>query len=174
MNEVLKLIKARRSVRSYMAKPVDPKIIKEIIDCARYAPTARNEQPWEFVVVTQKAILAKIAQATDHGRFIKDAACCVVVLCHPTKYFLEDGSAATMNIILAAEVMGLGSCWVAGHKKGYVDRIKAILGVPEDLIVISMVALGYSDEKPSVSKKPLEKIVHMEGWGQWGSDHEEL
>lgn len=164
MNDLLKLIKDRRSVRSYRAKPVDLKLIKEIIDCARYAPTARNEQPWEFVVVTNKATLTKIAQATDHGKFIGDAACCIVVCCHPTKYFLEDGSAATMNIILAAEAMGLKSCWVAGHKKGYVDRIKVILGVPEDLIVISMVALGYSEEKPPVSKKSLEEILHLERW----------
>lgn len=160
------MIKARRSVRSFKAKPIDVETIKEIVNAARYAPTARNVQPWEFVVVTQNETLKRIASITDHGKFIKDAACCIVVLCHQTKYFLEDGSAATMNIILAAEGMGVKSCWVAGHKKGYVDQIKDTLSIPDDLIIVSLVALGYSDERPpSVSKKSLEEIVHMERWG---------
>lgn len=160
--KILDIMKQRRSVRSFKPGLMPKKVLKEILDCARFAPTARNEQPWEFVVVTSKDMLVRLGNLTDHGKFIKDCSCCVVVLSHPTKYFLEDGSAATMNIIHAAESFAIKSCWVAGHKKAYVDKVKNLLGVPDDLIVISLVALGYSDEQPSVSKKPLEDIMHLE------------
>jgi nitroreductase len=88
-----------------------------MVDCRRLAATAVNIQPWEFVVVTDPEALRSIANTTDFGGFIADAPAYIVVICRETKYYLEDGSAATKNILLAARVHGLGSCWVAGDKK---------------------------------------------------------
>jgi nitroreductase len=81
--------------------------------------TAVNIQPWEFVVVTEPAVLRKIAELTDYGKFIAEAPVCVLVLCAERKYYLQDGSATTENILLAARAHGLGSCWVAGDAKHY-------------------------------------------------------
>ena len=115
--DAIEVLKTRRSVRAYIGVPVPREIIEDVIDCGRLAATAVNIQPWEFVVVTGREMLRSIAQTTDHGKFISDAPVCVVVLCEDTKYYLEDGSAAAENILLASRAHGLGSCWVAGDKK---------------------------------------------------------
>ncbi|MCD6221987.1 nitroreductase family protein, partial [bacterium] len=117
MEEVIKLLKERRSIRKYQKKEVPEDIIEGIIDCARFAPSAMNIQPWEFIVITEEEMRKKIADITDYGKFIADAPLCIAVFCKDTKYYLEDGSAATTYILLAAKAYGLGSCWVAGDKK---------------------------------------------------------
>lgn len=125
--DAIEVLKTRRAVRAYKREPVPRALIEDIIDCARLAATAINIQPWEFVVVTQPDALRRIAEITDFGKFIA-AAACVVVICRDTKYYLEDGSAATENILLAARAHGLGSCWVAGDKKPYAAEIYGWLG----------------------------------------------
>lgn len=138
--------------------------LESVIDAARLAPTARNVQPWEFVVITDKDKLRKIADIADNGKFIVDAAACVAVFCKDTKYYLEDGSAATENLLLAATDMGLASCWVAGDKKPYAQAIKELLGVPLELKLISLIALGKakSKEENIVPKRVLAELVHWD------------
>jgi len=158
----IELLKTRRSIRAYTPQAVPREIIEDIIDCGRLAPTARNEQPWEFVVVTDKALRSRIAQAADYGRFIAEAPVCVAVLSRQTKYYLEDGSAATLNILLAAHAHGLGACWVAGDKKPYAARVVQMVGAPEDYRLISLVSIGYPAEKPETGKRALREMLHWE------------
>jgi nitroreductase len=157
-------IKSRRSVRAYLPRSVSRKILEDIIDCARLAPTARNDQPWEFVVVTEKLMLEAIARFADHGRFIGDAPVCVAVFSKDTKYYIEDGSAATENIMLAARAHGLGSCWVAGDKKMYAEDIRKLLKVPDGFKLVSLVALGETASIPPIRKRPLKDLLHWESW----------
>jgi nitroreductase len=158
----IELLKTRRCIRAYTPQAVPREIIEDIIDCGRLAPTARNEQPWEFVVVTDKALRSRIAQAADYGRFIADAPVCVAVLCRQTKYYLEDGSAATLNILLAAHAHGLGACWVAGDKKPYAARVVQMVGAPENYRLVSLVSIGHPAEKPETGKRPLREMLHWE------------
>ncbi|HEX2952559.1 MAG TPA: nitroreductase family protein [Bacillota bacterium] len=158
----LDLLKKRTSVRKYEARPVEREKLERIIDAARYAPTARNEQPWEFVVVTEEEMRKKVAESTDYGRFIADAAACIAVLAKDTKYYLEDGSAATTYILLAAKAEGLGSCWIAGDKKPYADDIRKLLRAPESYRLISLIALGYPAEDHPKEKRSLESVLHWE------------
>ncbi len=161
--QTLQALKKRCSVRTFNAKPIPRNLVEELIDCARLAPTARNIQPWEFVVITKKDTLQELGSLADNGSFIKDSACCIAVCCEETKYYLEDGSAATENILIAAYDLGLSSCWVAGDKKPYADKVKELLGVPSDLKLVSLIPLGYSDAKPSLpSKKSLNDVIHWE------------
>ena len=113
----LTALKTRRSIRKFTGEEVPEGHLREIVDCARLAATARNEQPWEFVVVRTPALRAEIARLADHGKFIGEAPACLTVFCKETKYYLEDGSAATENALLAAHALGLGTCLVAGDKK---------------------------------------------------------
>jgi nitroreductase len=160
MNEAIEVIKKRRSVRKFEAKPVPDEIIKDILDCARLAPTAINIQPWLFGAVTDADLKREIADMTDHGKFIKDCAVCFAVFTESTqKYFLEDGCAATENILLACTAHGIGSCWVAGHKKAYVDSIRKLLNVPEPYTLIALIAAGYSEKQPSLKKKTLDEVT---------------
>ncbi|KYK26241.1 nitroreductase [Euryarchaeota archaeon SM23-78] len=163
MNEVIKAIKRRRSYRSYTDKKISKNILKEIIDCARLAPTAINVQPSEFVVITNKEMLKKVADITDYGKFIKNAAACIIVLCKETKYYLEDGCAATENILIAAESFSIGSCWVAGDKKAYCKKILELIGAPETYKVVSILSLGYYDKPIEAhGKRKLKGVIHWE------------
>jgi nitroreductase len=160
--DAIEMLKTRRSVRAYTGAPVPREILDDVIDCGRLAATAVNIQPWEFVVVTGRDLLRSIAQTTDHGKFISDAPACVVVLCADTKYYLEDGSAATENILLAARAHRLGSCWVAGDKKPYASDICRLVGAPRGYKLVSLIPMGYPAESPEKSKRPLSDVLHWE------------
>jgi nitroreductase len=160
--DLMEVIRTRRSVRKYQDKPIAKELLETIVDAGRLAATARNEQPWEFIVVTDPQLKAQVAAATDHGKFIAQAAAMIAVFCKDCKYFLEDGSAATQNILLAAHGLGIGSCWIAGDKKDYAPEVADILGVPAGFRLISLVALGYPAEQPQKAKRPLSEVLHWE------------
>ncbi len=159
----IEAIKTRRSVREYSDKQISKEDLKEIIDCARLAATARNEQPWHFVVVQDKEKLTKISGLAPNGFFIKNANAAIIVFCNDTRYYLEDGSAAICNIMLAAHALGIGSCWIAGDKKDYCEDIKKMFNARAALKLIGMVSLGYTTHKViEKEKKPLNKVVYWE------------
>jgi nitroreductase len=160
--DAIEVLKTRRSVRAYKREPIPKAIIEEIIDCGHLAASANNSQPWEFVVVTNPDLLRRIAKTTDFGGFIADAPASVVVLCRDTKYYLEDGSAATENILLAARAHGLGSCWVAGDKKPYAAEICRLVGAPAGCKLVSLIPIGYPAENPEPTKRKLSEVLHWE------------
>jgi len=160
--DAIECLKTRRSVRAYGPGEIDKKTIADIVDCGRLAATAINIQPWQFVAVTEREMLGRIASITDYGKFIADASCCIAVFCEPVKYYLEDGSAATQNILLAAHTHGLASCWVAGDKKPYCPDIRDLLGLPDTYTLVSLIAIGQARSVPSPSKKSLDEVLHWE------------
>ncbi len=163
--DALEALKTRRSIRAYAKKPVSRELLEELVDCGRLAATARNVQPWRFVVVTDEKKKKEIAARADYGSFIADAAACIAVVAEDTKYYLEDGSAATENILAAAHAMGLAACWVAGDKKGYAPDVLSLLGAPSDAKLVSLIAVGYAGgAPPDIPKKPLEDILCWESY----------
>jgi nitroreductase len=160
--DAIEMLKTRRSVRTFQDRPVPREIIEDIIDCGRLAASAINIQPWEFVVVTDSAVRRRLAETTDHGRFIAGSPVCIVVLSRDSKYYLEDGSAATQNMLLAARAHGLGSCWVAGDKKPYAPDICRIVGAPDGFRLVSLIPMGYAAEHPNKEKRPLADVLHWE------------
>lgn len=163
INLGLTIIKGRRSIRKYKDTPVEEHIIMSTLEAARLAPTARNVQPWLIGVVRDKERLAKLGEMADTGSFIKDAAVCFAVFTKKDhKYFIEDGSAATMQIIMALQSFGVGTCWVAGDKKPYAEDVRKLLNVPESYTLISLIPAGYPAEVTVPSKKELDEIYFME------------
>lgn len=163
--QTLSLLKKRRSVRNFDNRPVPEDLLTEIIDCARLAPTARNIQPWEFIVVTNKETLKVLGSWAENGRFIAESSCCIAVFCRDTKYYLEDGCAATENILLAAQGLGLAACWVAGDKKPYCEKVRELLLVPADFKLVSLIPLGYAEcLSPMPAKRSLDEVLHWEKW----------
>lgn len=163
--EALEVLKIRRSVREYKDKPIPKEALEKIVDAARFAPTARNEQPWEFIVVTEKETLKKMGGITDHGKFIVEAAACILVFCNDTKYYLEDGCAATENILLAATALGIASCWVAGDKKSYCRQLHELFYVPLSFKLVSIISLGYPESEKVFNiadKRSLQELIHWE------------
>ncbi len=160
--DAIDALRTRRSIRVYLPQTVEPTLLEQIIDCGRLAATARNEQPWEFVVITNAPLRKALADITSFGKFIADAPVCIVVLCRDGKYYLEDGCAATQNILVAARALGLATCWVAGDKKEYAGEIRTMLGAPPEYKLVSLISLGYSDRTPTPPKRPLEDVLHWE------------
>ena len=160
----LELLRARRSIRAFQDKNIPKESLEMIIDAARFAPTARNVQPWEFVAITNKDKLRELAGLAENGRFLAQAAACVAVFSADTKYYLEDGCAATCNILLAATALGIGSCWVAGDKKPYCPQVSALLNAPIGMKLISLIALGYAQEKAAFNQAPKRKLLELLHW----------
>lgn len=163
MNVVTTVIKSRHSVRNYKSDPIDDTVIKDAIECARHAPTAMNLQPWLFGVIKNRTMLQKIADLTDYGKFIADAALCFAVFGEKNaKYYLEDCCAATENLIIALQAYGIGSCWVAGDKKAYAEPVRKLLNVPDAYTLVSLVPAGIPADITVVRKKDLKFITFEE------------
>ena len=150
-------------MRKYKSNPIEENILKDVLECARLAPTAMNEQPWLFGVITEKETLAKIADLTDHGKFIGDAVACFAIFGEKNaKYYLEDCCAATENIIIALQAYGIGSCWVAGEKKDYAESVRTLLGVPDRYTLVSLVPAGHPEDITLQKKKEIGKLSFFE------------
>lgn len=161
--DALKALTRRRSIRTFHPRSISDEALNKIVDAARLAPTARNIQPWEFITVKNTQTLDSLGQVTSpNGALLSKAAACLVVLCSDTKYYLEDGCAATVQALLAAAALGIGSCWIAGDKKDYCELVKNLLGVPAGYKVVSLIALGYPGESPEPAKRPLKEVLHKE------------
>ena len=161
--EFFEVVEKRKSVRSYLSKPVPEEWIRRIVDAGRQAPSGNNVQPWEFIVVRDPEMRNTLASICSAGRFIKDAPVCIVVFCRNTKYYLEDGSAAVENMLLAATALGLGSCWIAGDKKPYARKIADLLNVPLEYKLVALLSIGFEDKVvPRKPKRPLEEVLHWE------------
>lgn len=165
--DALEAIRRRRSIRAHGDAPVPREVLETLVDAGRLAPSARNAQPWEFVVVSDRGTLAAVARVIEHGKFAAQAGACILVFCADTQRYLEDGCAATENILLAATALGLASCWVAGDKKPYCAEIARIVGAPTSLKLVSLVVVGQpkagGDASP-VPKRSLHEVLHWEGF----------
>ncbi|MFH1791761.1 MAG: nitroreductase family protein [Candidatus Omnitrophota bacterium] len=158
-------VKTRRSVRVYSDKGVQKEAIEQVIDAGRLAATARNEQPWEFIVTQDRDKLAEIGRLCPNGKFASGASCLIAVFSKDTKYYIEDSSAATQNMLLAIEALGLGGCWIAGDKKDYANEIRRLFVVPEGYKLVSMVSLGHpKTDEPPHPKRNLPDMIHWEKW----------
>lgn len=161
--DALQAIQERHSTRSFKPDPVPRDILEKIVDAGRLAATGRNEQPWEFIVVTDPARRKALADLLEHGRFIAQAPACIVVVCRDSKYYLEDGSAATQNMLIAATALGVQSCWVNGDKNPQAPNVLKLLNVPPGYKLVSHIALGYEDQpQPRRPKRPLHEVLHWE------------
>jgi len=165
--DTIEAIQDRYSCRSYRADPVSSELLMQMVDAGRLAPSGRGEQPWEFVVVTDVSTLKELAKVVESGPHISRAAACIVVFGRKeAKYVLEDCSAATENILLAAVDLGLGACWIAGDKKSYAGRVESMLNAPNTLKLISLISIGVpADERPKERKRrTLNEVLHWQGF----------
>ena len=163
--DIVEAIKTRRSIRKYLKKEIPNEILMDILDCARLAPSGHNNQPWRFVVVTDEAIKAKLTEIARYGKFIKDAYAIIAVFCDKTSpCMFEDGSAATENIALAAWHYGIGTCWIGSFRREHSQETQDLLNCPDTHELVTMITIGYPDEKPVRKKKNLEEVVSFESF----------
>jgi len=166
--DVIEAIKTRRSVRKYKRKYVEQEKIIECLEAARWAPSADNFQPWSFLVVRNEDARKRLSEIHTWGRFMAESPVVVAFLAYPTRsqnYCHGDTAVAVQNFLLAAHSLGLGTCWMGVINTPFEPPIKRLLGVPDDVVVLCTVSLGYPDEKPSSTRRPLAETVHWEKYG---------
>jgi nitroreductase len=166
------LITKRRSIRRYADRPVEPEKIEQLVEAALRAPSGRDLRPWEFVVVTDKDLIGRLATAKPHGAaFLKNAPLAVVVCIDPQKsdVWVEDGSIATIFLQLAATELGLGSCWIQMRKRNHEDGraagdyVAEVLKLRPGLTAQTIMAIGYPDEQKAPHAKsdlPYDKVSY--------------
>jgi len=151
---ILNNILERTSIRSYLDKSVEEEKIEKLLRAGMAAPTSKNKQPWHFVVVTDKSLLQKLAEASPRAAMAAKAPLAIVVCGNMTKaldgdardFWIQDCSAASENILLAATGMGLGAVWTGAYpaKERY-TAVSEVLGLPETLIPLNTIVIGYPD-----------------------------
>ncbi len=159
------VIQSRHSVRKFKDQEVPQEFVRKALECASKASTARNVQPWIFVVVKEKETLAKIAEIAPNGGFIAGAGLGILVFGEADhKFVVEDCSAATQNLLLALHAYGYGGCWIAGNNMPYAEAIRELVNVPDKYKLMSIVAAGVPDVGgiTLAEKKSLEDIVFNE------------
>ncbi|MDP4186249.1 MAG: nitroreductase family protein [Bacteroidota bacterium] len=170
--ELIELLKNRRSRRRFTDRKIEEEKKDLLIKSVLLSPASKSSNPWEFVVVDDPELLKQLATSKPHGaELVAGASLAFVVLGNPAKsdVWVEDCSIASVLLQLEAEDLGLGSCWVQvrarNHADGYPasEFIKKLLGVPENLEVLSIVAIGYSEEekKPRVFEKLGYEKIHQ-------------
>lgn len=160
--EFVDVVRKRRSIRKYKKDSFPEEKLKRILEAARLAPSGSNRQPWRFIVVKEKSIKDRVAEAASKQTWIADApvvivGCWVPMAGVPSVRCVRDTSIAFEHIILAATNEGLATCWVGAFDEG---KIKDILKVPSEAGVLALAPIGYSAEEPRpLSRKSLEEIV---------------
>jgi nitroreductase len=159
------LLRSRRSIRRFQNRPVEKEKIDALMEAVLRSPSSRGFNPWEFVVVTEPAMIANLSEAKPHGAaFLKKAPLAVVVCADPEKsdVWVEDAAIASIILHLAATDLGLGSCWIQIRlrehdiEKTAQEYIAGLLGLKKELAVESIVAIGYAvEEKPGHPKSSL-------------------
>ncbi len=173
--DALEAIKTRRSVRNWTSEPVPPEIIRQILEAAMYAPSAGDEQAWQFVVIQDRGLLDQAGDVNPYARISRLAPLGILVcgdtsLEKYTGFWVQDCSAATQNLLVAAHSLGLGGVWTGIYpEEGRVRGFKKLYGLPENVIPLGLLLLGYPDQKPSQPKRYKAERVHQDRFGRpWG------
>lgn len=172
---VLNTILKRTSIRSYENKPVEKEKIEKLLRAGMAAPTAMNKQPWHFVVVTDKGQLQKLSEANPYAAMAAKAPLAIVVCGDMNKaaegnareFWIQDCSAATENILLAATGMGLGAVWTGTYpSKERCADVAKVLGLPESLIPLNTIVIGYPDADVSPKDKWNTENISYNSYGE--------
>lgn len=170
-NDLLEIIKTRRSVRSFKNENFSENILMKILEAARWAPSAGNIQPWELYVVRNQEYKKGLAKAALGQMFLAEAPVVIVVCAIPARsgrryrergeklYCIQDTAAAIQNILLISSSYGLGSCWVGAFDE---EGVRRVLGLGPDLRPVALIPIGYPDQEPSVpERRSLEEFIHI-------------
>jgi nitroreductase len=159
--DVSQAIRGRRSIRRFESRDIPDDKLTEVLEAGRWAPSASNFQPWRFIVVRDEKVRKELARVSSYGKFMAQAPVVIAVMVDPSRsnHPVEDGAAATQNMLLAAHSLGLGSCWIGSFDSIWEDQAKKVLGIPGDNRLLSLIAMGYPAEKGTSSRKPLRDMV---------------
>lgn len=170
--DTLEAIQTRRSIRKYTDQPIPEELMTQILTAGMMAPSARNEQAWQFVVVRRRETLAALSQVSPYAGMVQNAAAAIVVCGDLQRetvpdlgYWVMDCSASTENMLLAAHALGLGGVWVAVYPRA--ERVAALrqaLPLPEHIVPLCLLPLGYPAETRAKADRFDPARIHHEAW----------
>ncbi len=167
-NAAIENIMTRTSIRSYTSRKVASDTVEMLLRAGMAAPTARNAQPWHFVVISDRAKLDELAGTNRHGKMLKEAPLAIAVCGDMSKaldgkgqeYWIQDCSAATENILLAAHALGLGAVWTGCYPmEDRVTAVTKVLNLPENIVPLCVIVIGYPNESPQPKDKWIPENV---------------
>ena len=163
-------IRTRRSVRSYKDQKIPDEIVMELLQAAMSAPSAGNEQPWQFIVIDDRQVLDSLLTANSNAKMCREAQLAILV-CGDLKkekypgFWVQDCSAAVMNILLAAHARGLGAVWTGIHPiQERVEGFKRLFHLPEEIVPLALVPMGYPSKEVLVADRFQPERVHRNQW----------
>jgi nitroreductase len=168
--DTLEAIHTRRSIRTYLDKPVPEGLITKLMAAAMAAPSARNQQPWEFVVITDREILRAITSINPYAQMAKNAPLAILVCGNlqvetSPGYWVVDCAAAVQNLLLCAHASGLGGVWTGTYpNEERMDGYTELLNLPEYILPHTLVVLGYPAEQPTHQDRFKPERIHYNGW----------
>jgi len=178
VSRVLNLSRNRQAVRRFADRMVPPEILARILECARYAPSAREDQPWRFIVIQDALTRHRIARAVFQGELIRTAPLLVIGCARVHSNIAGSGrpshpidlAAATEAMVLAAADMSLATAWITGFREG---EIQEVLGIPADVPVVTFLALGYPDGFQRLPRRRAdEETIAWDRWEATGGGRE--
>jgi len=172
MNPQLDFIFRRRSVRKYQAREIPAAMMHDLLQAAMAAPSAMARDPWHFLVIRAPQTMHRLADVLPHAQMLRQAPAAIIVcgdinLAHDRQesYMLQDLSAAGENLLLAANVLGLGGCWLGVHPRPErITGIRELFRLPDHIIPVCGIALGWPAEQPPARTRYKQDRVHMEKW----------
>jgi nitroreductase len=168
--EAMEAIISRRSIRQYTSKRVSREVVREILNAAMSAPSAGNERPWHFIVLTDRAILDEIPKFHPYSAMLKQASTAILVCGDPTLekhkgYWVLDCAIAAENILLAAHAKGLGAVWCGVYPtEDRVENLRKLLHLPDQITPFSLIPLGFPAEIKQASDRFDSSRVHENQW----------
>ncbi len=163
-------ILTRRSIRSYKTQKIPNEKINQILKATMYAPSAMNYQPWHFIVLDERTDLDEIFKINSHADMMKQAAIAIII-CGDLKleinidFLVQDCSAATQNALLAIHELGLGGVWVSSYpNKDTINGLRKYFDMPENIVPVSIIALGYPAEQPATDDRFNKSRIHYNKW----------
>lgn len=168
--DIMEALFTRRSIRKYTGESVTDGDIQVILRAGFYAPSAKNRQPWHFIVIRSKETRTAITGFQPYTKMLPQADCCIVVCGdklkeHKTGFLIEDCSAALQNMLLAAHGIGLGAVWCGLYPLPVVTKaISELLNLPENIIPVGLISIGHKGEERIVEERFQPNLVHFEQW----------
>ena len=168
--ETLEAIHTRRSIREYQNKPIPEELVTEILKAAMAAPSARNQQSWEFIIITDAEIREKIPAVSPFAQMVIDAPLAILV-CGNLKietaqgYWVIDCSAAIQNLLLATHSLGLGAVWTGVYpREERMNGLAKMFDLPDHIMPHSLVVIGYPAQQPEHPDRFKPERIHQNGW----------
>ncbi len=168
--EKMNAIFSRRSIRKYLPKPVTRDLIENVLKAGMNAPSAGDEQPWHFVIVDKHDLLEKISTIHPYAKMLKDAPAAIIVcgdqnILKFKDLWIQDCSAASENMLLAAHDLGLGAVWIGVYPvENLVKEVRSILNIPQNVVPFSIIGMGYPAEEKSSRFRYDTSRIHNNAW----------